>query len=81
MSTDALKRTLLVIAIVVLAAVALAGTAVAVVALAGGLEESYIDRGATTVASAAWESGQGVSGRGYYRGSGIDPYATFDGLE
>jgi hypothetical protein len=80
MSTDALKRTLLVIAIVVLAAVALAGTAVAVVALAGGLEESYIDRGATAVASAAWEN-QGVSGRGYYRASGIDPYATFDGLE
>jgi hypothetical protein len=81
MSTTALKKTLLTIAIVVLAAVALAGTAVAVAALAGGFKESYKDLSAPVAAVSVSHVDTGASGRGYYRSSGIDPYSTFDGLE
>lgn len=50
MSADALKKMLLTAAVAALAAVALAGTTVAVVALAGGLEGSYIVGSASAAA-------------------------------
>ena len=81
MYATAIKKLVLTVTIAVLAAIALAGTAVAVVALAGGLEESYKDRSAPAAVSAPYKADRGVAGFGYYRSSGIEPYATFDGLE
>lgn len=63
MSAVALKKMLLTVAVAALAAVALVGTAVAVVALAGGLEGSYIVGGASAAdVSAPSKSGLGVAG-------------------
>jgi hypothetical protein len=82
MSANALKKMLLIAAIVVLAAVALAGTAIAVVALAGGLEGSYIVHDASAAAvSAPSKNHIGAAGHGYYRSSAANPYSVFDELE
>jgi hypothetical protein len=82
MYADALKKLATTVSIAALALIALAGTAVAVVALAGGLEESYKDRGALTSAvSAPYKSDQGAAGFGYYRASEVDPYNALDELE
>ncbi|MPY76248.1 MAG: hypothetical protein GEU87_18550 [Alphaproteobacteria bacterium] len=69
MSADALKKLLLTAAVAALAAVALAGTAVAVIALAGGLEGSYIACGTSAAAvSSPSKSGLGVAGHGKFLG-------------
>jgi hypothetical protein len=82
MYADALKKLVTTVSIVILAAIALAGTAVAVVALAGGLEESYKDRGVRALAvSAPYKADQGAAGFGYYRASGVDPYNALDEME
>ena len=82
MSANTLKKVLLAITVAALAVVALVGTAVAVVALAGGLESSYI-AGRTSIAavSAPSTNDHGADGRGYYRSTAANSYGVVDELE
>ena len=79
MSANTLKKVLLAIAVAALAVIALIGTAVAVVALAGGLESSYVAGRSTAVVSMPSNSDPGMTGRGYYRAAAA--YDVFDELE